>query len=203
MRYFIYSALIAAICVLSLPLTANSDYQNDHREADRLYQNGDYYDAYSKYHKLAKDGDSFSQYRISYMRLMGQGKKEDVIESLAWSVLAAQNKQEQLVDYMQTVAGIVPADKRKKADKKISQYMRKWGTDVSSGSGSPSGGRGDDGCTGSRLCNHLSSPRSVRVPGNIWGYNDIDDDQQLKDRVMELNQSILKARETDSLEAAG
>jgi hypothetical protein len=200
MRYLIFSALITAICTVSLPLPANSDYQSVHRDADLLYQNGDYYNAYNKYYKLAKDGDSFAQYRISYMRLMGQGKKEDVIESLAWSVLAAQNKQDQLVDYMQTVAGIVPAEKRKKADKKISQYMRKWGDDAGSGSRSPRGGHGDDGCTGSRLCNHSSSPRSVRIPGNIWGYNDSDDDQDLKNRVIELNQSILKAVQTGQLE---
>ncbi len=182
-----------------MPLVAQSDYSNARLEADRLYQNGDFASAHKKYQRLAKEGDSFSQYRVSYMYLMGQGKKVDLIESVAWSVLAAQGKQEDLVDYMQTIARIVPVNKRKKADKKITQYMLKWGTEVESGSNSSGS---VNGCTGTRLCNHASSPRRVRMPVNLWTANDSDDDEQLRTRAIDLNQAILKNREAEILGSA-
>lgn len=197
MKKIIFTLLIAASAAISLPLFANSEYAHEQREADRLYQNGDYDGAYKMYYSLARQGHGFSQYRISYMYLMGQGKKEDLIESVAWSVLAAQGKHDLLVDYMKTVAEIVPDEDHKKADKKITQYMLKWGAEEESSSagGSP------NGCTGTRLCNHSSSPRRVSIPSNVWVNSSNDNDQQLKTKVENLNELILEAIETGTLEA--
>jgi hypothetical protein len=198
MRTLIYSVLIAIIVAISTPLTALSDFGEKQQQATLLYENGEFKSAYSQYRKLAREGDEFSQYRVSYMNLMGQGGKEDVIESLAWAVLAAQNQQENMVDYMQTVAGLVPENKRKKADKKIAQYLRKWGNDI----GSSSGQKSDYECTGTRLCNHSSGPKRVRMPSNLWSGNDTIDDsgnpsnQQLKGKAIDLNESILELFES-------
>ena len=192
MRKLIFSILIAAVTsVSSMPLVASADLQQKKQEANHLYQSGNYESAYSKYQKLARNGDGFAQYRVSYMNLMGQGGKENVIESLAWAVLAAQSQQEDLVNYMQIVAEMVPTNKRKKADKKIAQYMRKWGNDI----GGSSAQRSDDVCTGSRLCNHSSTPRRVRMPSNLWTDNSNENDQHLKGKVVDLNQSILENHE--------
>lgn len=190
MRKLIITLLLFTLAVLSAPLAA--DYSQQKMEADKLYENGDFATAYKKYRELARDGDSFSQYRLSWMYLMGEGQKEDVIESLAWSVLAAQDKQEEKVDYMQTVAGMVPQKQRKKANKKISYYMRKWGNESDSGSN-----RGESPCTGSRLCNHKSSSGNVGVPSNLWNVsNHGDSEQELKTRAFDINESILDAENT-------
>ena len=70
-------------------LTASASQNAWQHEASTLYANGDYGQAYKQYLKLGKQGDRFSAYRVSYMSLKGQGTKQDVIESLAWAVLAA------------------------------------------------------------------------------------------------------------------
>lgn len=183
------SIFISAIAALLVSLPALADFSQDRLEASRLYNGGQFSDAYKQYRELARNGDSFSQYRLSYMYLMGEGHKEDLIESLAWSVLAAQDRQQELVTYMQTVAGMVPQNQRKKANRKISYYMRKWGNESSSGSS-----RGDEECTGSRLCNHKSSSGNAGVPSNLWIISNNDSsEQEIEFRLREINESILNS----------
>lgn len=187
----LFSVLIFALASFSVSLAAMSDYSQQKQEADTYYENGNFSSAFKKYKDLARKGDRYSQYRLSYMYLMGEGQKENVIESLAWSVLAAQDKQDEKVAYMKTVAEMVPQDQRKKANKKISYYMRKWGDE----SGSDSR-RSDNECTGSRLCNHKTSASNVGVPSNLWNVSSNDNTQELKVRAQDINESILKAQET-------
>lgn len=183
------SIFISAIAALLVSLPVLADFTQERLEAGRLYDGGQYSDAYKQYRELARNGDSFSQYRLSYMYLMGEGHKEDLIESLAWSVLAAQDRQQELVTYMQTVAGMVPQKQRKKANKKISYYMRKWGKESSSGSS-----RSDEECTGSRLCNHKNGSGNAGVPSNLWIIsNNESSEQEIESRLMEINETILKS----------
>lgn len=126
-------------------------------EASALYQQGDYKQAYKTYLKLGKEGDSYSAYRISYMRLFGQGTKADFIESLAWATIAAQKGEKDLVNYRDTVAAMVPKDERKKASSKVDYYLRRWGEKQAQG-----GRHTQKDCTGSRVssnCNPGSSSR--------------------------------------------
>jgi hypothetical protein len=166
----------------SSSVLANSELSAWQQEATELYENGDYATAYKKYLKLGKKGDWFSQYRISYMHLNGLGTSGDVIESLAWAVLAAQSGQKDLASYQDTVAALVPEEKRKKAQQKVDYYMRRWGEDDNNRTRISSGK-----CTGSRLaCN--SAPSSHNWIS--WQHN-APQAQELKDRIETLNQSIM------------
>lgn len=161
---FILILIIAAGALLTLPLVAQSDYYNERQEAGRFFKQSDYANAYKKYLKLAKKGDSFSQYQISYIYLEGLGRKEDVVESVAWAVLAAQDRQKDLVDYRDTVALLVPKDKHNKASRKIDYYVRKWGNEpkVDETQERP---RGDAvHCTGSRVGNRCDAVLTAHVP---------------------------------------
>jgi len=188
MRKLIFLLLISASTAMSASTSAVADYSKQQALASRYYENGEYSKAHNEYKDLARDGDRFAQYRLSYMYLMGEGKKEDLIESLAWSVLAAQDRHEDMVAYMQTVAEMVPQSERKKANKKISYYMRKWGDASSSGSS-----RGDEVCTGSRLCNHKTGSGNVGIPSNLWNVGNSGNEQELKTRAMDINEMILKS----------
>ena len=89
------------------------------------FEQGDYKSAIKRYVKLAKDGDAFAQYRVSYMELMGLGTKPDVVEAMAWAVLAAESGHEELIRYQDAVATAVPSDKRKKAQARTDYYLRR------------------------------------------------------------------------------
>ena len=102
-------------------------YQKAQIEADQLYNEGHYSKAFKQYRNLAKKADVFSQYRVSYMYLMGQGVEEDLPEAFAWAVLAAQNRDEQLRAYRDTVKDLVPVKERRKAQRKADYYFRRWG----------------------------------------------------------------------------
>ena len=73
---------------------AESAYSRQQVAADQFYAAGDYQEAMKQYLPLAKKGDSFSQYRISFMYLEGQGREPDLVEAYAWAALAAQNHQD-------------------------------------------------------------------------------------------------------------
>lgn len=190
MRKFFIPFIISLLAALTFTLPALADYSQERDVAGRFYSAGDYKNAHKVYKELARKGDSYAQYRLSYMYLMGQGKGEDIIESVAWSVLAAQDKQQEKVAYMKTVAEMVPQDQRKKANKKISYYMRKWGDETGSDSY-----KDDKICTGFRLCNHKSGAGNVGVPSNLWYVGDELTDQELKARAIDINESIQKLEE--------
>lgn len=176
--------LLLSFSLASTPVLANSEQGAWHQEATSNYDNGDYASAYKKYLKLAKKGDWFSQYRISYMELNGLGTSEDVIESLAWAVLAAQNGPEDLASYQDVVAALVPEDKRKKAQQKVDYYMRRWGEDDDNDTRISSGK-----CTGSRLA---CSPAPSAHNWISWKRNE-PQGQELEDLIETLNQSILES----------
>ena len=161
---FILTSVFTACVLLTLPLAAQTDYYYERKEAGQLFDQSDYTNAYKKYLKLAKKGDSFSQYQVSFIYLQGLGRKKDVVESLAWAVLAAQERQKDLVKYRDTVALLVPEDKHGKASRKIDYYVRKWGNDPEDVEirDRP---RGDAvHCTGSRVGNRCDAVLTAHIP---------------------------------------
>lgn len=194
-RRFLAIVLILSCVLASLPMTLSAAAKSEQDRAAALYQRGDYDRAYKEYQQRARDGDTFAQYRVSYMTLMGLGTRADVIESMAWAVLAAESDDEALDDYQAAVAAMVPADKRRKAEKQADYFKRRWSKNEDYGSDrvEHSGG----GCTGSRLamnCNRGGSAGGYRI---AWGEDKSKDPAQRK-VIEELNRDIVEEEAEES-----
>ena len=92
----------AAVCVVlfvvfEAPTVMANEIQQIQAKADRYYQQGIFNKAYKNYLKLAKKGDHYSQDRISQMYVKGEGKSASLNQAYAWSVLAAESGEDQLV----------------------------------------------------------------------------------------------------------
>jgi hypothetical protein len=152
------------------------------------FERGDYKSAFKRYVKLAKDGDAFAQYRVSYMELMGLGTKADVVEAMAWAVLAAESGHEDLIRYQDAVATAVPSKKRKKAQAKTDYYLRRWGRVDDAGGGTLA--RPSEGvCTGSRLARNCGQGSDGAGKWIAWN-DDRSADPAQKRRFEELDLSI-------------
>ena len=166
--------LVALLFLAVSPLHANtskkSSYVSKQEQADQLYASGKYNEALRLYLSLAKQGDSFSQYRVSYMYLEGQGHESDIVEAFAWSYLAAQNKADPLIDYRDTVAKMVPGNKQPKAMRKVDYYMRKWGNRKLASDMITQTKRELNDCTGSRLGTRCEEVYAAQMP-RFWGIN--------------------------------
>jgi hypothetical protein len=172
MRLISLIAVVAMLAIFSSPATAakKSAYVSKQEQADQLYAKGKYSDALKLYLQLAKQGDSFSQYRVSYMYLEGQGHEENIVEAFAWSYLAAQNKSDPLIDYRDTVAKMVPRDLQPKAMRKLDYYMRKWGNRQLASDMITQTKRELNECTGSRLGTRCEEVYAAQMP-KFWGMN--------------------------------
>jgi hypothetical protein len=154
-----------------MDVSAESQYHAWQKEADSYYEKGDYSAAYKKYLNLAKKGDSFSQYRVSFMNLQAQGvKSEDIVEAFAWSVLAAQNGQPDLVKYRKAVSAMVPENQRRKAERKIDYYMRRWGNIAIAQDAIVGARKQTRDCTGSRLGMRCDEVYAAQMP-TFWSTN--------------------------------
>ncbi|MGK2924888.1 MAG: hypothetical protein ACSLE2_04650 [Lysobacterales bacterium] len=187
---FLATLLVLCCALAAAPAMANSSAGGPDGQAAALYERGDYKAAYKQYLKLAKDGDTFSQYRLSYMSLKGLGTQADVVESMAWAVLAAEGEHATLDDYQSAVAAMVPDDQRKKAQRKADTFVRRWGQAGDSDWNSMSS-RYAGGCTGTKLatnCGQAAGGGSVWI---AWGADKSADPGQ-RQRIEELNRSIVE-----------
>jgi hypothetical protein len=185
-------AALLALCIASgsASAMAGSTPESRLQQAGELYDRGDFGAAYKQYVKLAKDGSTFAQYRVSYMLLMGQGTSPDVIESLAWAVVAAEHDHPMLDDYQDAVASLVPGDQRKKAESKASYYLRRWGE--TKGSSGNTLARVSEGiCTGSRLAGNCGQGGGGTAAWIAWGPDRSGDPKQ-KASIERLNQTIVE-----------
>ena len=162
--------LMLAGVLLPLQAVGKSSYQSSQEAADKLYTNKNYKEALRQYLRLAKKGDHFSQYRVSYMYLEGQGHEEDIVEAFAWAYLAAQTRQDELLDYRDTVSQLVPADKQNKAMRKLDYYMRKWADRELASVMITQTKRELHECTGSRLGTRCEEVYAAKMP-RFWGVN--------------------------------
>ena len=165
--------LAIAVCLASIfgaPVHAApiSKYHALQLQADALYEKGDYQQAMKQYLALAKKGDTFSQYRVSYMYLEGQGTGSDLIESFAWAFLSAQNDQKDLVQYRNTVSSLIPEDQQRKATRRVDYYMRKWGNRAIAQEAVDGARRELRDCTGSRLGTRCDEVYAAQMP-TFWG----------------------------------
>lgn len=144
---------VASLLPYSAALHAEVDhgYTRTQEQADGYYQEGEYRKAYRKYRDLAKVGDSFAQYRLSTMNLYGRGVSKDPAEAFAWSVLAAQNKHPDLVQYRDLLFQALPEDERDDAEDKAEKYMDRYGNLALAEKARRSARRQLNSCTGSRL----------------------------------------------------
>jgi len=145
-----------------------SKYHALQQQADALYAKGEYQQAMKQYLSLAKKGDTFSQYRVSYMYLEGQGTESDLIESFAWAFLSAQNYQKDLVQYRDTVSSLIPEDQQRKATRRVDYYMRKWGNRAIAQEAVDGARRELRDCTGSRLGTRCDEVYAAQMP-TFWG----------------------------------
>jgi TPR repeat protein len=107
-----------------------SDDPEYRSEADQYYQKQNYSKAYKMYLKLAKKGDHSAQSQVATMNAGGEGKKTDLMEAYAWSTLAAESGDEELLrrseDLFQQVSDKTKAEKKAaKLQKKYSQTALK------------------------------------------------------------------------------
>lgn len=167
-------SFVILLFLLGAPLHSiaaqKSAYVSKQEQADRLYDQGKYNEALNLYLRLAKQGDAFSQYRVSYMYLLGQGHEEDIVEAFAWSYLAAQRREDPLIDYRDTVARLVPSELQKKAMRRLDYYMRKWGDRQLASDMITTTKHELRECTGSRLGTRCEEVYTAQMP-RFWGIN--------------------------------
>lgn len=182
--------IILLLCGLAAtsPLPANTGSADPAGAAAAEFERGDYKAAYKSYLKLAKEGDAFAQYRVSYMELMGLGTKPDVVEAMAWAVLAAESGHEELVRYQDAVAAVVPSKKRKKAQARTDYYLRRWGR-VDNGGGGTLARNSEGVCTGSRLARNCGQGSDGAGKWIAWS-DDRSADPSQKSQFEELDRSI-------------
>jgi TPR repeat protein len=149
---------VITVCLLVLfALEANAVYakeaQEYRAEADQYYAANNYRKAYKNYLKLAKQGDHYSQDRIAQMYANGEGKKVDLSEAYAWSVLAAESGTDEFTERRDELLQQTTDESaaQKKADKLMGKYgeaalAKKAASKERLRRNTKSGG-----CTGSRL----------------------------------------------------
>ncbi len=170
-KTIIFLALVClAVASLQASAAEKSSYVSKQEQADELYDQAKYNEAFNLYLRLAKQGDSFSQYRVSYMYLQGQGHEEDILEAFAWSYLAAQRREDPLIDYRDTVARMVPKELQNKATRKLDYYMRKWGDRKLASDMITTTKYELRECTGSRLGTRCEEVYAAQMP-KFWDIN--------------------------------
>ena len=183
---------LLALALLGAAFTAEASNGAPSRldVAAMSYDSGNFQQAYYEYLKLAKDGSPLAQYRVSYMLAMGLGTREDVIESLAWAVVASETVDGPLDDYRSVVASLVPGKARKKAMKKADYYLRRWGSEDASREGGTLARSSEGGCTGSRLAGNCGASAGG---GSYWisWPEDRSSDPQQKQVLRDINDTVL------------
>jgi len=182
--------LLVILCSMSavVAVSANAGPADKAAAAAAQFERGEYGAAYKQYLKLAKDGDAYAQYRVSYMEVMGLGTNPDIVDAMAWAVLAAESGHEDLLRYQEAVATLVPSKDRKKAQKRADYFLRRWGQEDDGGGGTLA--RLSEGvCTGSRLAGNCGQSTDSAGKWIAWG-DDRSGDPAQKDQIEMLNHSI-------------
>ena len=135
--------------------------------ADAGYDQREYRKALASYMVLARKGDPFSQYRISYMHLQGEGVKVDYSEAFAWAVLAAESGDEKLGSYFEEVKRLVPDDQQDEAQSLAEDYMYRWGRMALAIEARRKADKQLRNCTGSRLGTRCDEVYALEMP-KFW-----------------------------------
>ena len=148
---------VLLLFVLQSPAVSAGKLQDYRSEADQYYTEQDFRKAYKIYYKLAKIGDHYSQDKLATIYANGDGKKVDIEEAYAWSVLAAEDGDEMLVNRSEELFEL-SADKAE-AEQKATKLKQKYGREAlnekASNKAALEAKYKARGCTGSRLgCTH-------------------------------------------------
>ena len=142
-------------------------YYEDQARADRHFQQEEWVPAYRAYRDLARKGDNFSQYRLAWLHLTGNGTGQDLVEAYGWARLAAQNDNEQLVEFRDKVYAAVPESERGEADEKAAYYMERYGNLALAQQSRAKVKRRLRSCTGSRLGSSCEQVYVASMPNYI------------------------------------
>ena len=121
---FVMMCLMLSAVLLAPTLLASSlqDYRLD---ADQSYLEGNFKKAHKLYTKLAKFGDHYSQDRVAQMYAAGEGKNANLTEAYAWSVLAAEVGDAELIDHSSEL--LQRTDDKEQAQKRAAKLKKKYG----------------------------------------------------------------------------
>jgi len=152
-KIFVTAAILVLLSILHSPLASARDWKEDQATADQYYEQGKYGKAFGLYYKNAKIGVSKAQDMVSQMYEKGEGKKANLEDAYAWSVLAAERgssaieaRRDNLLEQVNDKAAA-----EKKATKLVAKYgraalQRKADSKARLKHNTKSGG-----CTGSKL----------------------------------------------------
>ena len=159
--------LILCSAVMAKQPNVNDADQRAAERADELYAEEKFSRAYRTYLQLAKKGDPFSQYRVSYMNLHGQGVEQDVAKAFAWAVLAAETGDENLLKYFGEVKSLVPKSEQAVAQEEAAEYMQEWGKLALAREAHKKAKRIRKDCTGSRVGTRCDEVYAMQMP-KFW-----------------------------------
>lgn len=121
--------LVLVCAVLFFALQSSTliaaNLQETRTKADQYYQEQRYSKSYKIYFKLAKKGDHYSQGQLASMYATGEGKKVDLEEAYAWSMLAAEGGDELLLKQSDEL--LLQVEDKPKAEKKAAKLKKRYG----------------------------------------------------------------------------
>lgn len=171
--YLLALLLFTPTSLLAAGKNIDKDAQTAER-ADAAYAQQKYATALDEYGKLARQGDSFSQYRMSYMNLLGEGVPINYPEAFAWAVLAAESRNEQLETYFTEVRDRVPEEQRDAAQNLAEDYLQHWGRMTLAIAARKKADQQLRNCTGSRLGTRCEEVYAMQMP-KFWSINPADE----------------------------
>ncbi|HET6564458.1 MAG TPA: hypothetical protein VFG52_03510 [Xanthomonadales bacterium] len=170
-------SLFAGLLLAALPLLGLADAQYEANQktkdqkiaekADAAYANKQFSKAMDGYTRLAEKGDFFSQYRLSFMNLQGEGVAVNYPEAFAWAVLAAESQDEKLQTYFNEVKALVPESERDEAQQMAEKYLQRWGRMALAIEGRRQADQQLRNCTGSRLGTRCDEVYAMQMP-KFW-----------------------------------
>jgi len=128
MKIVFVTAFILLAAVSYVPAVMAGTSQENQVKADKYYRQGNFNKAYKYYLQSAKKGDHYSQDRISSMYANGEGQSPDLTQAYAWSVLAAESGEENMMNSSEALLQRIndPARAQDSAEK----LKEKYGKDV-------------------------------------------------------------------------
>ena len=125
MKTVLIASCLMLLAVVQVPEAFAKETQEYLAEADQYYLEKNYKQAYKIYYKLAKTGDHYSQDQVSTMYVKGEGKSIDLNEAYAWSVLAAESGEDEMVDKSDLL--LQQTSDKARAEKKAAKLKKKYG----------------------------------------------------------------------------
>ena len=153
MKVVVVAVCMVLISALHAPVVLAKGVKEYRADAKQYYQEQKYSKAYSVYYRLAKSGDFYSQNKVANMLEKGEGKKVDLTEAYAWSVLAAESGIDGLTEKSDRLLELVPD--QAKAEKRVARLKQKYGREALQSKAdrreSIKFNHKSGGCTGSKL----------------------------------------------------